>query len=221
MEQSSQQLVAMPEIDSDAKSVASSLKVYKKQVAKDRKESKGKKRSNGADSKAILKAMQDTIEYMQGHRDEVLRLNKFVRQGFHLVTRRSKKTSIATEGKSTVSTTPRARVQTSASADASEAFTTAASGSNAKAKAPSLKERRSNQQRLALIKLVKQKYGAGAAKKKLVEGQTEYTLAEVQQLVPPDAKVHKQQQYNRWMIALWGTCRCRSWCEHGHFGSIQ
>ena len=125
------------------------------------------------------------------------------------------------EGKSTVSTTPRARVQTSASADASEAFTTAASGSNAKAKAPSLKERRSNQQRLALTNLVKQKYGAGAAKKQLVKRQTEYTEAEVQQLVPPGAYIYKQQQYNRWMLTLRGTCRCRSWCEHGHFGSVQ
>ena len=205
MEQSPQQLVAMPKIDSDAKSVASRLKVRKKQVAKDRQESKGKKRSNGGDSKAILKTMQDTIEYMQDHQDEVLRLNTLVRQRSHL----GKLTSM--------STTPHGRVQTSASTDASEASTTAASGSNAKSKALLIKLRRSKQQRMALTTL----YGVGAAKKKLVEGQTEYTLEEVQQLIPPGARVYKQQPRNRWLITIMGTNRYRSWYAHGHFGSVQ
>ena len=78
----------MPKIDSDAKSVASSLKAHSKQVAKDRKESKDKKRNtarcDGAASKAIKKAMLDTIEYMHDHQHEVLRLNTLVRQGFYL-----------------------------------------------------------------------------------------------------------------------------------------
>ena len=199
----------MPKIDSDAKSVASSLKAHKKQVAKDWKESKGKQRStarlDGVASKTIKKAMQDTIEYMQDHQDEVLRLNTLVRQRSHL----GKLTSM--------STTPHARVQTSASTHASEASTTAASGSNAKSKAPSIKLRRSNQQRMSLTTL----YGAGAAKKILAEGETEYTLEEVQQLIPPGARVYKQQQHNRWLISIMGTYRCRSWCEHGHFASVQ
>ena len=92
MEQSPQQLVAMTKADCDAKSVASRLKVYKKQVAKDRNESKGKKRRTvqrvDATSTAIKKAMQDTIEYMQDHQDEVLHLNMLMRQGFHLVKRK-------------------------------------------------------------------------------------------------------------------------------------
>ena len=199
----------MPKIDSGAKSVASSLKAHKKQVAKGWKESKDKKRStarfDGVASKAIKNAMQDTIEYMQDHQDEVLRLNTLVRQRSHL----GKLTSM--------STTPHGRVQTSASTDASEASTTAASGSNAKSKAPLIKLRRSNQQRMALTTL----YGVGAAKKKLVEGQTEYTLEEVQQLIPPGARVYKQQPRNRWLITIMGTNRYRSWYAHGHFGSVQ
>ena len=126
------------------------------------------------------------------------------------------------ECKSTVSTSPRAMVQTSASTDASEASTTAASGSNAKAKAfQVIKLRSSDTHRLALINLVYQKYIAGEVKKALVKRETEYTEAEVQQLVPPGAYIYKQQQYNRWMLKLSGTCRCRSWLHHGHFGSVQ
>ena len=126
------------------------------------------------------------------------------------------------ERKPTVSTSPRARVQTSASTDASEASTTAASGSNTKAKASQvLKFRSSVKHRVALRKLVYQKYGAGAAKKKLVKRQTEYKEAEVQQLVPPGAYIYKQQHYNRWQLTIGGTCRCRSWLQHGHFGSVQ
>ena len=92
MEQSPQQMVAMRKADSDTKSVAPRLNVHKKQVAKDRNKSKGKKRRTAqlvdATSTAITKAMHDTIEYMQDHQDEVLHLNMFIRQGFHLVKRK-------------------------------------------------------------------------------------------------------------------------------------